>query len=226
MHPSFPYLLAFLAGWVDLAAIRTFKMYASMMTGNWVNLSARIAAQDDKDLLLLVSTLGMFSLGYMAFHLLQTKTNATTTKSTLVLGCSTFILASMCAVDYFRMQHPASRWPVVLLALASGMVNSISSAKAGMITNMMTGHLMSCSKTIGEYVYDKCVGGSTTGQSSGKASSFVVVFSFCCGVYGCHQCGFQYPEYMFSIVGGMYFVVIVGAERLQGERVERDKKKQ
>ena len=74
MHPSFPYLLAFLAGWVDLAAIRTFKMYASMMTGNWVNLSARIAAQDDKDLLLLVSTLGMFSLGFMAFHLLQTKT--------------------------------------------------------------------------------------------------------------------------------------------------------
>ena len=225
MHPLFPYLLAFLAGWVDLAAIRTFKMYASMMTGNWVNLSARIAAQDDKDLLLLVSTLGMFSLGYMALHLLQTKTNATTTKTTLVLGCSTFILASMCAVDYFRMQHPASRWPVVLLALASGMVNSISSTKAGMVTNMMTGHLMSCIEIVGEYVYDKCVGGSTTGQSSGKASSFVVVFSFCCGVYGCHQCGFQYPEYMFSIVGGMYFVVIVGAEWLQGEREEGDKKK-
>ena len=190
-----PLLLAFLAGWADVVSFQTYKMYSSMMTGNFINLVTNLMSQKDSTAIqLLVATLVGFSCGYM----LYSKIRANEPLAVIV-----FVLFAL--VDYISLLSIYDKWPVVILAGASGLINAFSTSSECGITNMMTGHLMIISNDL-------------IAKSQINIVSRNVILSFCIGVGACIFINSQIDsitfiaQYKFTIIGAMYAGAIVLAE--------------
>ena len=190
-----PLLLAFLAGWADVVSFQTYKMYSSMMTGNFINLVTNLMSQKDSTAIqLLVATLVGFSCGYMLYSKIR---------ANQPLAVIVFVLFAL--VDYISLLSIYGKWPVVILAGASGLINAFSTSSECGITNMMTGHLMIISNDL-------------IAKSQINIVSRNVILSFCIGAGACLFIDSQIDsitfiaQYKFTIIGAMYAGAIVLAE--------------
>jgi uncharacterized membrane protein YoaK (UPF0700 family) len=229
IYSNLSYILAFLAGWMDVASMKIFKMYSNKVTGNFVKLGSEIASRKFNDVPFLASTLFTFFIGYMIFHLLQVKLQMTIQNNKWL--CSSIVFICLCLVDYFRNANSTSRWPALMLTMVCGMINSIAKSNASAITNLMTGHFMNISSSIGEQTYNAIrieTNKEVAASHSTKPSSIIVIFSFFFGVYGCHSLHFtstnDYNQYIFSIIGAMYYCVLLMSHQKRVKNIVKKKK--
>ena len=103
------------------------------------------------------------------------------------------------------------------------MINGISSTEAKMITNMMTGHWMKWSKeTSASLCEDEDE--DEDAPTPAATSSLHVIASFCAGVFACVRFGLGShfnAEYVFTVLGGMYFLVLVAAQQQEAQQQQR-----
>lgn len=128
-----PYL-AFLAGWSDLLTVRTFAYTANKM-GAFGKLGSKLALLERSDAGVLAGIILFYCLGYAIFHHSDTKTTG------LSYGLISTIVALYTLADAAHHQFPSTRAPVVLVSLASGIINAVSAKKTQLTTHMLTIHL-------------------------------------------------------------------------------------
>lgn len=209
-----PCLLAFIAGFADVASTRTFKMYSNMMTGNIIKLFSASSLADAR---LTAATIGAFGLGY-ALHLYADQHRLGFGSPASARPCSraalivaVLMFATDCLVDHNRGSEAvdARKWPVVLVAAGSGMINAVSVCRTNLVTNMMTGHL---SKICAD-VADCFAGVATRSQRLSAIVSLRIVACFCAGITGgASLWRLPHPEstrWIFTKIGVMYAVVLL-----------------
>eukprot|EP00961_Rhodomonas_salina_P070599 947716-Rhodomonas_salina.1 len=92
-------------------------------------------------------------------------------------SCSLFapvVLALFGAADHYRLKHPSSRAPLLFLAVAGGIINSVSAEKAKAATNMMTGHYQKLSSDLADLMAE----GATPQQKASAAHSVKICLTF------------------------------------------------
>ena len=115
--------------------------------------------------------------------------------------------------DFYRKKFPESRWHMLLLAVAGGMVNSISAERAKLVTNMMTGHYQKLSGDIADYL---AKGSWSSEQRSSASISIRLAATFCSGVVmgmvGWNAKRLACPAIArrrCAIIGGLYAAILV-----------------
>lgn len=201
-----PYLLAFVAGWYDSVCFKQYKCYANMMTGNTCNLCMKLGSQDFADVPLLFAAILHFSGGFTLFKLADMKLKGR-------FSCSVaapVVFALFALADEMRVKFPSSRWHLLLLAVAGGIINSISAEKGKLVTNMMTGHYQKMSGDVADILFK---GGSK--QLHGILQSVRVVLTFSSGLaIGAAanklDAPFAFlPRRKFAIIGAIYAAILL-----------------
>jgi uncharacterized membrane protein YoaK (UPF0700 family) len=116
--------LAFLTGVADVATHCTAGCYASMMTGNTINLISALATNRLTDGLFFLGMVTHYVAGTIGFRLLSARRSPSTD------ALAPCVLVLFAAVDGL-VRASASRWPLMLLALSFGYINSLSSERTG-----------------------------------------------------------------------------------------------
>ena len=164
-------LLAFVAGWFDVICFKQYKCYANMMTGNTVNLCYKIGNLETVDVSFLAAAILNFSGGYTTFKyvdmLLKGQRSCT--------AVAPIILTFFAATDVLRGKFPKSRWHMLPLSFACGIINCISAEKARIASNMVTGHYQSLSTIFADLLFK----GTSIQQRASALDSIRVVLTFC-----------------------------------------------
>jgi uncharacterized membrane protein YoaK (UPF0700 family) len=204
---TLPFLLAFVAGWYDVICFKQYKCYANMMTGNTLNLCMRVGNRDPVDVSLIASAIANFSCGFTFFKYLDMKMKSRgscTAVAPLILGLFTL-------TDVYRKKFPNARWHLLPLAVAGGIINSISAERAKIVTNMMTGHYQKLSSDLADYLSK----GLSREQLSSASLSVRVVATFCSGVcagMAAWNINHSFPslaQRRFAIIGAIYAAILV-----------------
>jgi len=212
--------LAFLAGWADVTSVKTFKMYSSMMTGNWITLTTRVASQDYTDISLLVATLAMFSLGFAIFRFVDNYLQQGVAKGKACSWFAFLVFGLMYAADYLILKDSTSRWPIVFVAMASGIINAVSSSRCHLVTNMMTGHVMTISSNVADYAFERKMLNANAPPLKLKQNTYVsikIIGSFCSGAamkiwLSSVLVNKAAAAWKFGQVGTMYMLLLVLSE--------------
>ena len=172
---SFVLGLAFLFGWADVATSQRFGCYASKMTGNFLKMSSAISAGRLQDATFILAVLLSYVVGagvFRAIDINRARGAAATSMATTTVIAPAVLLACA-AID---LLPSASKWPVWLLALASGAVNAASSEKGDTVTCMITGHLLTLGQALGSSLAAVLI----PAQRAGAIKSMQVLSSFLC----------------------------------------------
>lgn len=214
---AFSYLLAFVAGWYDVLCFQQYKCYANMMTGNTLNMLFKLGNFDfGADTQILAMAIANFCGGFTLFKYADHVLNGR-------YSCSLFapvVLALFGAADHYRLKHPSSRAPLLFLAVAGGIINSVSAEKAKAATNMMTGHYQKLSSDLADLMAE----GATPQQKASAAHSVKICLTFWAAVtvgmasYNVKH-GFKVlSQRKFSIVGGLYALLLLLHDAPAGQR--------
>ena len=205
---ALPFCLAFVAGWYDVICFKQYKCYANMMTGNTLNLCMNVGnRQNANDVALIAAAILHFTGGFTFFKFLNTKMKSRgscAAVAPLIFGL--FSLADVC-----RRKYPKSRWHMLFLAIAGGIINSISAERAGMVSNMMTGHYQKVSSDCADWL----ARGLSKEQRASASVSVRLVATFCSGVsLGMAAWNINHPYAVlsrrrFAIIGAIYAALLV-----------------
>ena len=211
-----PYALAFVAGWYDVVCFKQYKCYANMMTGNTLNLCFNVGSLPrsgyHSDVGLLAAVIANFAGSFAFFKFLDMRMESRGSCTAVApLVFSLFAIA-----DHLRKKHPQSRWHILLLALAGGMVNSISQERAKQTTNMMTGHYQKLSSDLATWMARGALNGE---QRRSAVVSMRTVGCFTSGVcVGMAAWNGELPwfgarpaisRHRFALIGAIYAAVLV-----------------
>lgn len=204
---SLPYLLAFVAGWYDTVCFRQYKCYANMMTGNTLNLFMKIGNRDMADVALIAAAVVHFISGFTLFRYLDMRMKGRGS----CIAVAPAIVSLFALADVYRKKFPQSRWHMLFLAVAGGIINSVSAERAKIVTNMMTGHYQKLSGDLADYLAK----GISSEQHASALLSIRVVATFCSGVsVGMaawnikHNCPVL-ERRCFAIIGFIYALILV-----------------
>lgn len=218
---TLPFLMAFVAGWYDVVCFKHYKAYANMMTGNTLQLAMKVGGGDRADVPLLAAAVLHFSAGFSAFKILDMRMKGRSSCTAV----APLVLALFALADAMRARFPKSKWHMLLLAVAGGIVNSISAEKAKLVTNMMTGHMQ---KVSGDFA-DLLCKGMTKEQRMSAWQSMRIVATFCAGVsvgaaaYNVEHKMVLLSRRRFTIVGAVYAALLVLHELPRKRRESEEK---
>ncbi len=208
---SLQYLLAFVAGWFNVICFKQYKCYSNMMTGNTVNLCYKLGGLESADVPFLVGAIVHFCGGFTSFKCLDMKLK--NRGSCTAVAPVIFILFSL--ADVLSAKYPKSRWHMLFLAFACGMVNSISAEKGKIVTNMMTGHFQSLSSILADYL----VKGVSSQQKASTVDSIRMVVTFCSGIclgmaawnsnHPLAKLGSNLHERKYAVFGAIYAAILI-----------------
>lgn len=204
---SLPFVLAFVAGWYDVVCFKQYKAYANMMTGNTLQLTMKLGGGDRADVPLLAAAILHFSAGFSGYKYLDTRMGGKGSCTAV----APLVLALFTLADLARRRYPNSKYHMLLLAIAGGIVNSISAEKTKLVTNMMTGHMQKMSSDVADH-FSK---GMSESQRASSLLSARVVATFCSGVvigaaaYNVKHDVKALSSHKFTIVGAIYAAVLL-----------------
>jgi len=203
---SVPLLFAFLGGYYDVLCFKQYKAYPTMMTGNVLNLCMKVGNRDPLDVKFLLAAVAHYLGGYTLFKHLDLRLGSTSVKAAAPL-----VLLLHSAADNMRMHFPDSKWHMMLLAIAGGLINGVCTEKLKVVTVMLTGHLQKISGDLAE--------SSSKGLSKERWNSTVtsikVVFLFCLGVTLSMAAGNKknplpaMGRNKFGVVGAIYAAILL-----------------
>ena len=202
-----PFLLAFVAGWYDVVCFKQYKCYANMMTGNTLNLCMKVGGGDTADASLIAAAILNFTGGFALFKYLDMKMQGRGS----CMAIAPVVAALFAFADAYRRRFPQSRWHMLFLAAAGGMINSVSAERAKLVSNMMTGHFQKLSGDLADYLAK----GVSNEQQASSLVSMRLVSTFCSGVcVGMAAWNVQHPfpvlaRRRFAIIGSIYAVILV-----------------
>jgi uncharacterized membrane protein YoaK (UPF0700 family) len=127
--------MAFLTGWADVALFFKYKSFATMMTGNTMWMALATIENRYKDAFYYASLIVSYIFGVAAFR----KVHGCEDRS--IRYCGLAVMALFVFSDI--IQHATStRWiPMVLLATAFGLTNSVGQEVTGTLTFVVTGSM-------------------------------------------------------------------------------------
>ena len=205
---TLPFCLAFVAGWYDVVCFQQYKCYANMMTGNTLNMCMNVGnGKNLNDVALIAAAILHFTGGFTFFKFLNLKMKSRgscAVVAPLIFGL--FALADVC-----RRKYPKSRWHLLLLAIAGGIINSVSAERANLVSNMMTGHYQKLSSDCAEWLTK----GLSKEQRASAMVSVRLVATFCSGVsLGMAAWNIKHPYTVlsrrrFAIIGAIYAALLV-----------------
>jgi uncharacterized membrane protein YoaK (UPF0700 family) len=204
---SLPFVLAFVAGWYDVVCFKQYKAYANMMTGNTLQLTMKLGGGDRADVPLLAAAILHFSAGFSGYKYLDTRMGGKGSCTVV----APLVLALFTLADLARRRYPNSKYHMLLLAIAGGIVNSVSAEKTKLVTNMMTGHMQKMSSDVADH-FSK---GMSESQRASSLLSARVVATFCSGVvigaaaYNVKHDVRALSSHKFTIVGAIYAAVLL-----------------
>uniref|UniRef100_A0A7S0U8H4 Uncharacterized protein n=3 Tax=Hemiselmis andersenii TaxID=464988 RepID=A0A7S0U8H4_HEMAN len=205
---GFRFLLAFVAGWYDVVCFKQYKMYANMMTGNSLNMCMAIGNGQYGDASLLAAAIALFNSGFTGFEYFDRAVGSNgscTAVAPVILGL--FAMA-----DKLRREQPQSRWHVLYLAVAGGIVNAVSASRAKIVTNMMTGHYQKLCGDVTDLLSKGTLGAD---QTASVFASLRAVFTFLSAVAigaAAWKVDHPYPaisRHRFTVIGAIYAAVLV-----------------
>ena len=220
---SLQVLLAFVAGWFDVICFKQYKCYSNMMTGNTVNLCYKVGGLESADVSFLAAAIVHFCGGFTAFKFVDMKLKNRGSCTAVAPVIFTFFALA----DVLCAKFPKSRWHMLFLAFACGMVNSISAEKGKIVTNMMTGHFQSLSNILADHLFK----GLSSQQKTSAADSIRTAATFCSGIcLGMAAWNSDHPAIArlggalharrFAIFGAAYAAILVLHE-LPADRFQR-----
>lgn len=215
---SLPFILAFVAGWYDVVCFKQYKAYANMMTGNTLQLAMKLGGGDRADVPLLAAAVLHFSVGFSGYKYLDTRMKGRGSCTAV----APLVLALFTLADLARRRYPNTKYHMLLLAVAGGIVNSVSAEKAKLVTNMMTGHM----QKMGTDLADHLSKGTSESQRTSSLLSARIIATFCSGVaigaaaYNIKHDVRALSSHKFTIVGGVYAAVLLLHEMQASRRKE------
>ena len=139
-----------------------------------MNLCYKVGNLDATDVSFFVTAILNFSGGFAAFKCLDTKLSGRWSCTT----AAPVIFALFALADILRARSPSSRWHMIPLAFACGMVNSVSAEKAKLVTMAVTGHYQGLSSLLA----DALCKGLTAPQRRSAFESVRMVAAFCSAI--------------------------------------------
>ena len=126
----------------------------------------------------------------------------------------------MYAADYLILKDSTSRWPIVFVAMASGIINAVSSSRCHLVTNMMTGHVMTISSNVADYAFERKMLNANAPPLKLKQNTYVsikIIGSFCSGAamkiwLSSVLVNKAAAAWKFGQVGTMYMLLLVLSE--------------
>lgn len=163
--------LAFLAGSSDVVCFRRFGAYANMMTGNTISFALAIGTLQFVDALFFFSVVLAHAVGVGLYRVVDVKRKGRFTAS---------IFAPVVAVSFAASEiAPGTRFAMLPLAMASGVVNAVSSEQTGVITSMVTGHMQKLTNFVTDAL--TAAAGATDATWRSGITSLGVVLAFFSG---------------------------------------------
>jgi uncharacterized membrane protein YoaK (UPF0700 family) len=208
---SLQFWLSFVAGWFDVVCFKQYKCYSNMMTGNTVNLCYKVGGLESADVSFLAAAIVHFCGGFTAFKFVDMKLKNRGSCTAI----APVIFAFFALADVLRAKFPTSRWHMLFLAFACGMVNSISAEKGKIVTNMMTGHFQNLSSILADYLFK----GLSSQQKTSTIDSLRMVVTFCSGIclgmaawnskHPIAKLGSSLHERRFAVFGAIYAAILI-----------------
>jgi uncharacterized membrane protein YoaK (UPF0700 family) len=140
---SLPFVLAAVQGWLNAVAFGQYKCFCNMMTGNTVSMCFKLATWDAADrgyfgdVALLGSAILHHCAGFTMFRCVDQRLKR---RSLSCTAMAPLVFGLFAATDLCCRRFPATRWHMLLLDFACGILNAIGAEKANMVTTMVTGH--------------------------------------------------------------------------------------
>jgi uncharacterized membrane protein YoaK (UPF0700 family) len=127
--------MAFVTGWADVALFLKYKSFATMMTGNTIWMAHATIESRYKDAFYYASLMVSYIFGVAAFRKVDLED-----RSIRFCGLAVMVLFVLSDI----IQHVTStRWiPMILLATAFGLTNSVGQQESGTLTFVVTGSMM------------------------------------------------------------------------------------
>ena len=202
---------AYLAGVADTVTYHRHNMYANMMTGNTINFAYSLGSGLWLDCFFYISIILSYVGGIAAFRRVDLRREyALSTVAPLVLVLFTL-------TDIITLRSGGSRWAMLCVVSASGLVNAACADATGTITAMLTGH---CQK-LGNFVTDAVSGAANYADGVAARKSLFVMAIFAFGVASgaaferlvplAIRSAFPIPAY--SVLGVAYAAMLVLNDR-------------
>lgn len=126
--------LALLAGWTDSICFKLFGYYPNLMTGHTIRLSTALAEKRWSDAFFFITLLIHYFFGFGLHRVAVIKQ-----KRELPSVVAPAVLLLFIIADRGALYHtlPLSRWNIMPLALAYGLLNAVSLETAGMCSRLL-----------------------------------------------------------------------------------------
>ena len=211
-------ICSLLAGFTDVACLRTFASFSNKFTGHTVQSAATFAMCRWADAIFNASLLCAYVAGVAVFRVTDRKRNDDCTTTALALPvCLLFVSADA----ILRCASISSRLALVLLAAGCGTINGASVDKTGTITSMVTGHLQKLGSHLADCITQ--ITPPTAAQSRAAWMSVRVIGLFLTGVASAtlalsgaapiSALQTHRPFPIFSILGAAYASLLVAHDR-------------
>ena len=183
--PTLVRSFAFFNGWAEVVCFEHYSAFANMMTGNWMRICTSLVALQWVDAVYWLLVV-LFYIGGAGVHravdlALSPKGAAAGGDHSSCAAIAPVVLALFVAADWLRgAGSHTTRWTMLLLSAAFGMVNTAGSEATGVLTHVVTGHL----QKLGQSAADG-LGGRLHGEKQRAAQrSLVVMLAFGGGMLG------------------------------------------
>jgi uncharacterized membrane protein YoaK (UPF0700 family) len=193
--------MAFLTGWADVALFFKYKSFATMMTGNTIWMALATIESRNKDAFYYASLIVSYILGVAAFRKVDLED-----RSIRFCGLAVMVLFVLSDI----IQHVTStRWiPMILLATAFGLTNSVGQEASGTLTFVVTGSMTKLANQFVDRVSRKAGRKKlTTADKQAVVLNISVIGSFFSGAlwaFFLHSQQLLNRFGVFSILGFMY----------------------
>lgn len=199
--------MAFLTGWADVALVVRYNTFATMMTGNTIRMAQAFGEQRFRDVGYYISVIASYLLGLVVFR----KTNLSL-KERSMSACALVVTTLFVASDCIHCSYGGARWiPVMLLASAFGIVNSVGSEVAGTITFTTTGHLTKLTNQIVDRL-SRTAGRkklTPTDRVAAIQNAIVILGFFGGALWACLLRSFKVLKFEFAVMGCLYGILFL-----------------
>jgi len=128
--------MAFLTGWADLALFRRYKTFATMMTGNAIWLANAVTQSRYSAACYYASVIASYIVGLSLFRRMDLQL-----RKQCLRACALIVTALFVGSDIIQYYTQTQWIPVLMLASAYGIINSIGIEVSGTLTFVITGHM-------------------------------------------------------------------------------------
>ncbi|KAJ1455283.1 hypothetical protein M885DRAFT_587790 [Pelagophyceae sp. CCMP2097] len=131
--------LAFLTGLADIVLFRKYRTFSTMMTGNTMWMAAAVVNTQWRTAAYYLSIIFAYVGGLAAFRVLDTQVGE---QGSATFAAAPAVALLFAASDLLSWKRPLDLCsPMLLLAAAFGIINSVGQDVAGLLTFVVTGHM-------------------------------------------------------------------------------------